>query len=100
DVPADALPVDVESRSDAERDRAAGVGAVATHAEAQMLALADRGEVAELAAGREQGHLGIAEPERRQLRELRAQVEREPRPARHDPVDARRRQEVLFLEQP
>src|SRR5207248_11046868 len=51
DVPADALPVDVESRADAERDRAARVGAVAAHAEAQVLALADCGEIAELAAG-------------------------------------------------
>ena len=84
-------PVAVEPRADAERDRAAGVEAVAPDAEAQMLPLAHRRELAELAARREQRHLGIAEPERREPRELRAELERQPRAARHDRVDVRHR---------
>ena len=60
----------VELPAEAERDRAARVGAVAADAEAQMLALADRRELAELAAGGEQRHLRVAEPERREPREL------------------------------
>ena len=64
-----------------------------------MLALADRRELAELAARREQRDLRIAEPERREPRELRAQVERQARAARHDRVDARHRLQVLLDEQ-
>ncbi len=87
DVVAALAPVRVEPRAEAEGDRAAGVGAVAADAEAQVLALPDRGEVAELAAGSEQRHAGVAEPERRQPGELGAEVERQPLAARDDRVD-------------
>ena len=65
----------VELAAHAERDRRPGVAAALPHAEAQVLAVADRGEVGELAAVDEQEHAGIAEPERREPAELRAQVE-------------------------
>jgi len=65
-----------------------------------MLALAHRRETAELAARRKERDLGIAETERREPRELRAQVERQARAARHDRVDARHRPEILLDEQP
>src|SRR5579864_5572835 len=67
-VPAMRLPVDVETGAAAERDRTAGVGAVAPHAEAQVLSLADGREFAQLAARREERDLGIAEAERREPR--------------------------------
>ena len=52
-----------------------GVAAALPHAEAQVLAVADGDELGELAAVDEQRHAGIAEPERRQTAELRAQIE-------------------------
>ena len=52
-----------------------GVAAALAHAEAQMLAVADRREVRELAAVDEQQHARVAEPERREPPELGAQVE-------------------------
>ena len=45
--------------------------------EPQVLAVADRGELGELAAGREQRHARVSEPERRERRQLLAEVERE-----------------------
>src|SRR5579864_8808531 len=98
DVPPPLLPVHVEQRAGAERDRTAGVAAVAANAEAQVLSFSDRRELAELAARSEKRHVGVAEPERRELRELGAQLERQPRPARHDPVHARRRPELVVAE--
>ena len=86
-------PEPVELRAEPEGDRAARVGAVAADAEAQVLPLAHGREVAELAARREQRHVRIAEPERRELRELLAELEREPRPGvrRRRPCVMRRR---------
>src|SRR5581483_6164440 len=98
DVPPPLLPVHVEQRAGAERDRTAGVAAVAANAEPQVLPLSDRRELAELAAGSEKRHVGVAEPERRELRELGAELERQPRLARHDPVHARRRPEIVVGE--
>src|SRR5581483_2945889 len=91
DIPPPLLPVDVEARTAAERDRRTRVGAVTPHAETQMLPLPDRRQLAELATGREQGHLRVAETERCEAPELRAEVERQPRAARDDRVDARHR---------
>ena len=71
---------------------------VATDAEAEVLALADGGEGGELAAGGEQHHAGIAEPERRELLELGAEVERELLSARHDRVDPGDGREVVVDE--
>src|SRR3954451_14944503 len=45
----------VELAAEAEGDRAAGVAAVGAHAELEVLALADGGQVAELTAGQQQG---------------------------------------------
>ena len=81
EVVARLAPEPVELRAEAERDRAAGVAAVLAHAEAQVLALPDRRGLDGLAAGDEQGHVGVAEPERRQPVELLRQVERQRRRA-------------------
>ena len=64
-----------------------------------MLAVADRGEGAELAAGGEQRHGRVAEPERRELLELGAELERELLSARHDRVDPGHGREVVVDEQ-
>src|SRR6266545_5010588 len=86
-VVAAGAPQPVEVGAHPERDRAAAVAAVlAADAEAQVLAVADRREVAQLAAGREQCDAGIAEPERRELRELLREFERERHAARDDRI--------------
>src|SRR5581483_3312684 len=86
------------SRAPEQEDRAAGVAALATHAEAEEPALAHRAELAELAARNEQRHLRIAEAERREPIELVAELERQLRPALHDRVDVRHRQQVVVGE--
>src|SRR5262245_52967081 len=60
----------VEPRPLSERDRATGIAPVALHAEAEMLPVSDRREVAELAPRREQRHVRVAEPERREPSQL------------------------------
>src|SRR5205814_5008734 len=89
DVVGALAPEAVERRPLAERDRAAGVEAVLPDAEAQVLPLTHRRELGELAPGREQRHLRIAEAERREPRELSAEIERQLLPARENRVDAR-----------
>src|SRR5262249_2710050 len=84
----------VQLRPLPECNRAAGVAPVALHAEAEMLAVADRRQVAELAARREQRHVGIAEPERREQAQLLAEIQGELRAAREHRVDNGRRDEV------
>src|SRR6266540_3922601 len=79
--------------------RAAGIAAVAMHAEAQMLPVADGGEVAELAGRSEQRHGGIPEPERSEAAKLLAEIEREPRATRYDSIDDRCRQQVLLADE-
>ena len=69
------------------------------HAEAQVLAIAHRREVAELASGRKQCHLRVAEPERCETAQLLAEVERQLRAARQDRVDDGRRHQVVRRQQ-
>ena len=57
-------------------------------AEPQVLAVADGREIGEVAAVDEEQHAGVREPERRELAELGAEVERELLPG-NDGVDAR-----------
>src|SRR5206468_3260316 len=80
-------PVAVELGSLPKRDRAAGIAAVQLYTETEMLAVADRCKLAELAAGRQQGHVGVGQTERRQRAQLFAELERELRPARKNCVD-------------
>src|SRR5258708_9364889 len=99
DVPAADAAQTVDVRAHAERDRTAAVASVLdAHAEAQMLAVADRREVAQLAARREQHYAGIAEPERRQLPELFGELERQRDATRHDRIDDRDRPELFVGE--
>ena len=63
-------------------------------AEAQVLAVADRAEVGELAAVDEQRHARVAEPERREPASSAARPSVQLR-ARHDRVDARHRLQVV-----
>src|SRR5438132_6307362 len=77
DVEPELLPEAVDLPAEAERDRAAGVTGAVLDPKAKMLAVTDCGDLAELAAGHEQGHAGVAEPERRQARELGAQAQRQ-----------------------
>ena len=72
DVESTVAPEALELGAEAERDRASA----GAHAEAQVLALADGREVAQLAALGEQRHLRVAQPERREPGELLAQLER------------------------
>ena len=73
-----------------EGDRAPRVPAVLpTDPELQMLPVADRAQITQLARGREQGHGRIAEAERRKLLELLRQLERKRQSARHDRIDRR-----------
>src|SRR5205085_1284837 len=98
DVPTARTAVRLEPCARTELDRASGVRAVAADAEAQMLSLPDRAELAELAAGREQRDLGVAEPERREPLQLLAEIERQPRPARQDRVDRDVRPQLFVRE--
>src|ERR671936_594838 len=66
DVVRAVAPVAVEPRAEAERDRAAAVDAVLADPEAQVLPLAHGRELRELAPGREQRDVRVAEPERRE----------------------------------
>ena len=84
EAPDRAKPVDL--RALAERDRAAGVAAVLADAEAQVLPLAHRRRRDRLRRGDEERHVGVAETERREPRELLGEVEREIA-RRHDGVD-------------
>src|SRR5256885_5420245 len=62
-----------------------------------MLAIADRGHVAELAARRKEGHPRVPKPERSEARQLRAEVERQLR-AVDERVDHRYRKQPDFGE--
>src|SRR4051794_21373697 len=95
-VAADAAQA-VELPAEPEGDRAAGVAAVGADAELQVFAFPDRGQVAQLAAGQQQSHVRVAEAERREARELLAELERQVRPV-HERVDQRRRDEVVLGE--
>ena len=94
DVVAPHLAEPVELRAETEGDRAPGIASAVADAEAQVLAVADRGQVAELAGRQEQRDARVREPERRQAAELLAEVERE-LPARDDRVDDRSRAQVV-----
>src|SRR3954469_6097473 len=100
DVVSTHAAITVELRPVSERDRAAGIAAVALYAETEVLAVAPRRQLAELAARRQQRHVRIAEPERSEPAQLLAEVEREPRAAGQHGVDDRRRHEVVGHEQP
>jgi len=65
--------------------------------EAEVLALADHAGLDGLAARHEQGHVGVAEPERRQPVELVREAERQ-LGAGNDRVDPRHRRHVLVAE--
>src|SRR5438067_7811180 len=91
-------PQPVQLRPLAERDRAARIDPVTAYAEPQMLALPHRRKLRDLAGGREQRHLRIAEAERRETAQLTAEPERQLRTARQDGVDDGRRHEVFLLE--
>src|SRR5581483_8589574 len=91
-------PVAVEMRAETEGDRAAGGTAAVEHAEAQVLALPYRLQVAQLAACDEQRHAWVAEAEGCEPLELGGELERE-RPAWDDRVDGERRIEIAAVEQ-
>src|SRR3954467_12266116 len=93
-VAADAAQA-VQLPAEPEGDRAAGVAAVRADAELQVLALADGGQVAELAAREQQRHVRVAEPERRQARELLTELERQVRTV-HERINECRRDEVVL----
>src|SRR5439155_11383669 len=99
DVVASLAPVAVELGSLPERDRAARIAAVQLYTETEMLAVADRCKLAELAARRQQRHFGIGQAERRQRAQLFAELERELRPARKNCVDDGRPDEILRAQQ-
>src|SRR5262249_28266489 len=67
----------VELPAEPERDRRPGVATVLPHAEAEVLPLADRPELTQLARVDEHHDAGVAEPERRQARELLAERQAE-----------------------
>src|SRR5712691_6401878 len=100
DVVMSRTSVAVELGSLAESDRAARIAAVPVYAEAEMLAVADRGQLAELAARSEQRDVGIGQTERRKSAQLFTELERELRTARQHGVDDGRRDEVFRSEQP
>src|SRR3989449_1368966 len=77
DVELQLPPKAIELAAEAERDRAAGVARAILDPEPKMLAVADGRDIAQLAAGHEQGDAWIAEPERREARELCAEGERQ-----------------------
>src|SRR5581483_478708 len=87
----------VELGAEPERDRRTGRPPRVADAEAQVLAVADRGQIGELAAGDEQGDAWVAETERREAAELRAELERERR-AGDDRVDDRHRPQIVLGE--
>src|SRR5690242_13821662 len=63
-----------------------------------MLAITDGGELGEAATGCEKRWRGVAEPERRELRELTAEIEGELGTACDHGVDRGHRLEVVFVE--
>ena len=89
------LPEAVELPAEAERDRAAGIAGAVLDPEAQVLPVSDGPDVAELAARHEQGDAGISETERRQARELGAEIQRQFR-AVHERIDHGPRPELLL----
>ena len=89
---------EIELSSQAEADRAARVAAVAAYAEGEVLAFADRAQLDEAAARREQRHLGIPEPERRQPTEFLRELERQRGAAWQDGVDRDARPQVVVGE--
>src|SRR6266516_3686852 len=95
DVEPQFLPEAIELATEAESDRAPRVARAVLDPEAEMLAVADRGDFAELAAGREQRDPGIAEPERSEARQLRAEVEGQLR-AVDERIDHRHRKQLGF----
>src|SRR6185436_11364845 len=66
-----------EPSAEPERDRTPRVAPVRAHAELQVLALADGGQVDQLAAREQQRHVRVAEAERREPRQLVAKLERQ-----------------------
>src|SRR3989441_3093346 len=87
----------VELRAEPEGDRARPRPLLVDHAEAQVLALPDGGEIGQPAGGGEKGHAGIARAERRKPLELRGELEGEDA-ARDDRVDPRHGLEVGLAE--
>ena len=67
----------VELRAETEGDGASGVVVAAEDAEAEVLAVADSRQLAELAGREEQRHARVPEAERRQAAQLGAELERE-----------------------
>ena len=86
-VVASGAPVAVELRPLSKGDRASRVSAVSVHAETEMLPVSHRRELTELAARRQQCHIGIREAERRERAQLFAELERELRTAGQDGID-------------
>src|SRR5207248_2059597 len=86
-------PEAIELAAEPESDRAPRVARAVLDPEAEMLAVAERGDFAELAAGREQCDPGIAEPERSEARQLRAEVEGQLRPV-DEGIDHRHRKQL------
>src|SRR5579885_2659109 len=97
DVVAADAPEAVELRPEAERDRRAGVAASLADAEAQVPAVPDRAELAQLAVVDEQRHPRVAEPERGEPRQLLAERQAE-LGAGDDRVDRDARAEVVVGE--
>src|SRR4029453_13131078 len=87
----------VEPPAEPEGDRATGVAAVGAHAELEVLPLAHRAELRELAARQEQRDVRFAQAERREPRELVAQLEGEVA-AVDEGVDGRGRPQVVLFE--
>ena len=90
DVVPSVTAVAVELRSLTERNRPTRIAAVALHAEPKMLPVSHRRQLPELAAGREQGDVGIGETERRepQAQAIFDELEVEEGGARRHPLES------------
>ena len=77
DVVAHFAPRAIGVASEAERDRGAGGPVTMAHAEAQVLPVSRLGDVGEIARREEEGHPWVAEAERREVSELRGELERQ-----------------------
>src|SRR5919201_5940093 len=93
DVERNLLPEAVELPPEPERDRTAGILGPVLDPEAEVLAVTDCGDVAELAARDEQRHTRIAEPEGREAGQLGAELECQLR-AVDERVDGRSRTQL------
>ena len=100
DVVTSRASVAVELGPLAEGDRASRIPAVSVHAEAEMLSVADRGQLTELAARSEQRDVGISQTERRESAQFFAELQRELRTTREYGVDDGRRDEIFWSKQP